>query len=432
MKIRVLVLTDTIWRNDNGVGNSYSNIFHGMKDVEIANICCQTGVSQNNVSSYCFQISEGSLIANLINRSVPSGRVEVKAEASNITVTPETGALRIIKRSRLQIFFWLRDMIWSLGRWKSPEFNAFIDEFKPDLIFAQMQDKMYLNDLVRYVQKYTGKPLMLYVWDDVYSMMQFSLSPLYWIDRLMQRRSIRKLVKQCSILYTISKEQAEEYAHALKKRTSLLYKGRDFAEQPEQGDLNRPMKLIYTGNLYSGRYKTLVRLCKDLQEINKDGSKAVIDIYSATPLSSREINTLNISGTSAFCGKISEAEVQQIQSEADILLHIEPFTLKGSLLCRLSFSTKLVDYFHKRKCIFAVGSGVCSSMKYLKRYDAAITAESYDEMRDKLKSLINNPETVREYADKAWDCGAQNHKIEDIRNRLLKDFGEVINEGCTD
>ena len=425
-------MTDVIWRNDNGVGNSYSNIFQGMKDVEIANICCQAGVSQNTVSSCCFQISEGSLIANLKNANVPSGKVEVKKEESNITTTTETGIFKIIKRSRLQLFFWIRNMIWMLGRWKSPELNEFIDEFKPDLIFAQMQDKMYLNKLVRYVQKYTGKPLMLYAWDDVYSMRQFSLSPLYWIDLLMQRHSIKKLVSQCSILYTISKEQAEEYARTLKKRTALLYKGRDFAKPPEYGELTRPLKLIYTGNLYSGRYKTLVRLCKDLQEINKDGSKAVVDIYSGTPLSDKEISALNISGTSAFCGRISEEEVQKLQSEADILLHIEPFTLKGSLLCRLSFSTKLVDYFHKRKCIFAVGSGVCSSMKYLKRNDAAVTAESYDEMRDKLKSLINNSETVREYADKAWDCGARNHRIEDIQNKLLKDFGEVIDEGCTD
>ena len=291
---------------------------------------------------------------------------------------------------------------------------------------------MYQNKLVRYVQEYTKKPLMLYAWDDVYSMRQFSLSPLYWIDRLMQRYSIRKLVEQCNILYTISKEQAEEYARTLKKRTELLYKGRDFAESPEHGVLTRPFKIIYTGNLYSGRYKTLVRLCKDLQEINKDGSKAVVDIYSGTPLSDKEISAINIRGTSIFCGKISEEEVQKLQSEADILLHIEPFTLKGSLLCRLSFSTKLVDYFHKRKCIFAVGSGVCSSMKYLKRYDAAVVAESYDEMREKLKDLINNPETVKEYADKAWNCGENNHRIEDIQNRLLKDFGEVINESCTD
>ena len=430
--MRILVITDVIWRNDNGVGNSYSNIFHGMRDVEIANICCQTGVSQNNVSSCCFQISESSLMANLKNRHTPSGKVERKTDDSDILITHESYILKKIKRSRLQLFFWIRDIIWSLGRWKSQELNAFIDEFKPDLIFAQVQDKMYQNKLVRYVQEYTKKPLMLYAWDDVYSMRQFSLSPLYWIDRLMQRYSIRKLVKQCNILYTISKEQAEEYARTLKKRTELLYKGRDFAESPEHGELTRPFKIIYTGNLYSGRYKTLVRLCKDLQEINKDGSKAVVDIYSGTPLSDKEISAINIRGTSTFCGKISEEEVQKLQSEADILLHIEPFTLKGSLLCRLSFSTKLVDYFHKRKCIFAVGSGVCSSMKYLKRYDAAVVAESYDEMREKLKDLINNPETVKEYADKAWNCGENNHRIEDIQNRLLKDFGEVINESCTD
>ena len=130
--MRILVITDVIWRNDNGVGNSYSNIFHGMKDVEIANICCQTGVSQNNVSSCCFQISESSLMANLKNRHTPSGKVERKTDDSDILITHESYILKKIKISRLQLFFWIRDIIWSLGRWKSQELNAFIDEFKPD------------------------------------------------------------------------------------------------------------------------------------------------------------------------------------------------------------------------------------------------------------------------------------------------------------
>lgn len=429
--MNILVITDVLWRNDNGVGNSYTNIFEGMPDVKIANICTQSGISENDVSSACFQISEGRLIRNLKDKTFPTGEVEKKTETQTVASGDDSIA-RLIKRLRYRIFFWAREIIWKIGRWNSPELRKFIDDFKPDLIFAQVQDKMYQNRIVKFVQEYTKKPLMIYVWDDVYSMKQFSLSPLYWIDRLMQRSSIRGLAKRSSKVYAISKEQVEEYRKVLKRPTGLLYKGRDFETEPETKALNNPIEILYTGNLYSGRYKTIAKFCEYLKDLNRDGQKAVLKIYSASPLSDKEINAINIPDTSYFMGRTTETEVQKLQTDADMLLHIEPFTLKGSLLCRLSFSTKLVDYFNKKKCIFAVGHSRCSSMKYLKRNDAAIVCESYGEMAEALKKVLESPDMVNEYAKKAWDCGSRNHRIEDIQKGLIKDFEEAINESCAD
>ncbi len=429
--MNILVITDVLWRNDNGVGNSYSNIFEGMPDVKIANICTQSGVSENTVSTACFQISEGRLIRNLKDKTFPTGEVEVKADTQN-EVAEDSGISKLIKRLRYQVFFWAREMVWKVGRWNSPELRKFIDDFKPDLIFAQVQDKMYQNRIVKFVQEYTKKPLMIYVWDDVYSMKQYRLSPLYWIDRVLQRRSIRTLAKKSSIVYAISKEQVEEYAKLLKRPTGLLYKGRDFSIEPEDRETNKPIEILYTGNLYSGRYKTIAKFCEYLKDINQDEQKAVLKIYSASPLSDKEIQAINIDGTSYFMGRTTETEVQKLQTKADILLHIEPFTLKGSLLCRLSFSTKLVDYFNKKKCIFAVGHSRCSSMKYLKRNDSAVVCESYDEMGRKLREILESPEIIKAYGKKAWDCGERNHRIEDIQSGLIKDFKEAINESCSD
>lgn len=424
--MKVLVVTNVLWRNDNGVGNSYSNIFGGMENVEFANVCCQEGTSQNSVSTKCFQMSEASLVKNLINKAVPSGHIE----ESNNQSTGASGSkiFTIIKRSRLQIFFWLRNIIWKIGRWKSQELNNFIDEFNPDLIFAQVQDCMYLNDLVVYIQEYTKKPLLLYAWDDVYSMKQFSLSPLFWIDRLCQRKSLRNLTNHSSLLYTISKEQTEEYEKLLKRDTKILYKGHPFGEKPESKGVKAPIQMLYTGNLYSGRCKTLEKLCRELSIINKDRARIQLDIYSGTPLTKKQETALNIKNTSRFLGSISEQEVQEKQKEADVLLHIEPFSLKGKLLCRLSFSTKLVDYFHNKKCIFAVGDKVCSSMKYLKRYDAAIVCESIEEMQENIKRIADNKELVLEYSEKAWDCGSNNHKISEIQQRLYDDMISACRE----
>ncbi len=427
--MKVLVVTNVLWRNDNGVGNSYSNIFADMDGVEFANICCQEGKSQNSVSVKCFQISESSLVANLINKTVPSGHIENSDDQNKDAVQQGSRIFNIIKRSRLQIFFWLRNLIWKMGRWESKELKSFIDDFNPDLIFAQVQDCMYLNDLIVYIQEYTKKPLLLYAWDDVYSLKQFSLSPLFWIDRFCQRKSLRKLMKHSELLYTISKEQTEEYKKLLKKDTRILYKGYSFDEKPIVSEVNAPIRMLYTGNIYSGRYKTLKELCRELSVINKDNIKVQLDIYSGTPLSEKEKSALNMENTSKFLGSISEREVQEKQKEADILLHIEPFSLKGKLICRLSFSTKLVDYFYNGKCVFAVGDKVCSSMKYLKRYDAAIVSESIDEMKENIKRIAYNKELIKTYAEKAWECGSKNHKISEIQQKLYDDMTSVCRKG---
>ncbi len=426
--MRILVITDVLWRDDNGVGNSYSNIFRDLSDAIIVNICCQQGRSNNNISSQCFQISEKSILNHLREPKISSGVIEDKNIKENIE-NKKGGLFSLIKKSRLQIFFWIRNLIWKFG-WKSPALKNFIDEFQPDFIFAQLQDKIYLNNLIAYIQNYTGKPLCLYAWDDIYSLKQFSLSPLFWIDRFIQRRSIRKLVKQSQILYTISEEQKKEYATALKVRTELLYKGYVFKETPQLKSIEKResqiIRILYTGNLYSGRYQTLYRVCKALKKLNCGKTKAELFIYSATKLSKRQIARLNIEHSSYFMGKISEQEVQKFQKEADILLHLEPFSLKGSLLCRLSFSTKLVDYFYNGKCIFAVGHKRCASMKYLKRFNAALVAEKIDIIEDKLKELIENSEMQKDYAYNAWKCGKENHQIKAIQRKLVDNFTALI------
>ena len=427
--MKILVITDVLWRNDNGVGNSYSNIFSGMPNAEIANICCQEGESDNTVSKVCFQMSERRLLANLCNKNISTGVIEIaqKKEETQVHNDRTSNLIRSLKKSRLQVLFWLRNLIWKIGSWKSDELRSFIDDFKPDLIFAQFQDKMYMNSIVYYVQEYTQCPLVLYAWDDVYSLKQFSFSPLFWIDRVLQRRSIRKLVRKCRKLYTISLEQKKEYAQSLHIETALLYKGKNFAPKPKDTCIkDNVLQFVYTGNLYSGRYDTILSLCRELKTQNATGIKAQFHIFSGTDLTDKQIEKLNIGNSSFFDGAVSEKEVEKLQRTADVLVHIEPLSLKGSLICRLSFSTKLVDYFYNAKCVFAIGSDRCASIKYLKRNDAAIIATSIDEAKHRLSEILYSDTIVKEYSEKSWNCGERNHQIKTIQNDLYKDFEHIV------
>ena len=67
--LRVLVFSRTPWRTDNSFGNTYSNWFAKMEEVEVAHICLADGLPmrENNVSRY-YQVSENKLAKSLFNR----------------------------------------------------------------------------------------------------------------------------------------------------------------------------------------------------------------------------------------------------------------------------------------------------------------------------------------------------------------------------
>lgn len=96
------------------------------------------------------------------------------------------------RKKRWMLMFWVRDFIWKIGRWCSPELKAFIDDFKPDIIFQPIYYSNYILRTALFIKEYTGVPMIGYISDDCYTLKQFRLSPLYWIDRFHKRRKVKR------------------------------------------------------------------------------------------------------------------------------------------------------------------------------------------------------------------------------------------------
>ena len=100
------------------------------------------------------------------------------------------------------------------------------------------------------------------------------------------------------------------------------------------------------------------------------------------------------------------------------MVFVESLEKKYRYTARLSFSTKITDYLKSGKCIFAIGDKDIAPIDYFKRFDSAITATSYEEISEKLKTLIKNQDLIFEYGKKAFECGKQNHSIEHTHTTL--------------
>lgn len=420
--MKVLVLSSTPWTNDNSFGNSFGNIFEGIPDIEIANIYCKYGKPNTTLVSRFFQITEKSLIRNLKNSKVPSGQ-EVFMDESVPTDIVEPKSADIARKKRWVLMFWARDLIWKFGRWKSPELKAFIDDFKPDIIFQPIYYVSHMNRIADFIKKYTGVPMYGYVSDDVYTLKQFSLSPLYWINRFFCRAKAKKVIKQCEILYTISEIQRSEYEKIFKIPCKVLTKSANFDEEPQvKTEYNKPLQLIFTGNIGTNRWKSLAIITDALKEINADGVKAEMKIYSGSLITDEMSKALNVENCSQIMGFVSSSKIPRIQSEADMLVHVESSDLKSRLRVRQSFSTKIVDYLKIARPILAVGPKDVASIEHLVRNDCAIVADNKDELIKKLNEVLSDENKLTEIALKGYECGKKYHNKTDYNKMLSEDL----------
>jgi hypothetical protein len=184
--------------------------------------------------------------------------------------------------------------------------------------------------------------------------------------------------------------------------------------------------MVYTGKLFLGRAQSLVEISKAMANINKDGEKIIFDIYSPTAIEGETLKMLNSNGCH-FKGCVPKSEIDAIQQNADIVIFAESLEKTHRLDARLSFSTKITDYFKSGKCIFAIGDKEIAPIIYLKENDCAVIATEYSEIAPQLEELLKNPKKIKEYGKKAFDCGKKNHNENDIKRIFIDTFIKNIN-----
>lgn len=436
---KILFVSCTPWNTNNSVGNTYANLFDGMEDYTIAHIYCADGVDSDPRVSRAYQMTEKQLVLNWLGR-LPKVGGEVPVQQISGTGETLTGrelaVLNFAKKRRWMIFFWAREMIWKLGRWDNEDLARFIREFGPDLVFVNLYDYVYMNRVDLAVARLAGVPVVGYIWDDFYTLRQFSWSPLYWANRLYSRRLVRQVIDRCSMLYVIADLQKQEYDRIFHRDCHVLTKGGVFeGEHPPANVPGRPLRLLYAGNIGAGRWPCLALIGRVIQRINAScpaGQGMELTIYTATPITRAMERQLNCPGAIRLAGRIPYQEVAQKQAEADLLVHVEPTDRVNRWKSRLSFSTKLIDYMLAYRPILAYGLMEQASLAHLKAQDAAFVTTSEAELERTLREILARPALLEEYAAKGWACGAACHDIRRFHRMLRQDFEEVCDASCSD
>lgn len=424
--MNILILSRSPWRKDNSFGNTYSSIFSKLEGVKIANICLSDGMPEleENVSDY-FIVSESQVIRSLLPHK---SKVGYSLKRHDITSEENSTISETKNKSRLRapLFYLIRDIVWKFGKIDYESMYHFIDKFKPDIIFMPLYYAQYVSRVALKIKKRYNIPIVLEASIDVYSLKQLSFDPIYWINRFLIRSCIRELIKKSSLLYVISDRMKRDYSKHFNLPIKILYKIPDKNRALNDYEIHDDkLKFVYTGNIGTNRWKVLAKLAKCLKE-TKIGELA---IFTATPINKQMDKALNIKGVSSIKGPVKANEIPLIQSNSDLLVHVEPSDLKSKLLIRYSISTKIMDYLSSRRAIFAIGPKSIASMDLLSENDLAICAETESEIINKLSNLL--PHQILEYSSKGEKFLDEHFNEYKLRCNLLSDLRNVTGSHLT-
>lgn len=426
---KILSISLSTWKKNSGI-HTQTDLFKFWDPNKVAQIYLKSDLPDTPVCTRFFQISENAVIKSVINRKpvgkeVKNGSVlnEEELKAAN----EEKRLYTMAHKEKSWFFTLMREFVWACANWKTTALDNFVKDVNADVYFVPIYPVAYTGWLQWYIIKKYPKPYVCYLADDNYSYQSCGINPWSWIHRWLLRRIVKKLATNCTEMFTITKTEGIETDRDFGTHSIVLTKGIDYSKLTfNERQPKTPIRMVYTGNLLIGRAASLAAISRALKEINKDEIKATLDIYTPTELDKKTTELLNSYGCTKH-SPVPKGQVAQIQRDADIVIFVESLEKEHKYDARLSFSTKLTDYFASGKCIFAIGDKAIAPIQYLEEYDCAITCSDYSLVEQKLRMLIDNPSKITEYGKKAFDTGRMNHEESKVKETFITTLCKAAN-----
>lgn len=424
--MRILVISKVAWRDDLNGGNVLTNVFQGF-DADFAMISASSAEPNNPICKLYYQVTDQMMVSHLLHGS-KIGRILKYDVPPQAVITDEAyvGAKGIVPGDLLRLF---REMVWKFTRWDKKELYAFIDDFKPDVIYAPCQGAHYMIRLVKLVVAHTKVPVISYVSDDFYTNNQYSFSPIFWANHFLLRKHVREVFKLYSLCYTMTDEQKEQCEKDFGTTMKILRKSGEFDDRRKKTKVGSPIRLVYGGSVSYNRHKTLQALAKAIAKVNAEGVKMTLDVYTGNKLPEKDVALLNDGVNVRFHEPVSPVELQKVYDASDIALHVEGFDRKNRHVVRMSFSTKIVDCLDSGCAVMAICDEKQAGGAYLKRNGCSICVNSIKDIDSTLQAILDNPDMLIEYQHKAFEVGRKNHSKEGTANGFYQDFCDVIKKG---
>lgn len=420
---KILFITVNGWNNTTGTA-TIPSIIEGYPSKNIACIFIRPDLPNSHTCSSYYNISEKEVIKSIFNHNICPGNVVTYTKGEKKEMDDERRNRIKLKRISTSLVNYIRDVIWKLGKWENDNLKKYIDEFNPDVIAFPVEGMLSFLRLCNFILNYANRPYVLFFWDDNFTYKSHGKT----FYRILLRRTISSLAKNCAASFAITPKMAKECWDYFRIKPTLITKPVIIKSNvKEKNKYSFPIRILYTGSLYIDRNKTIDSLIKTIKEINAEYNFFYLDIYTNSELTDNEKENYNIDGIVTLHSGVPKERIFQLQERADILLFVEALNGRYRNSARLSFSTKIIDYLSANRAIFAIGPEDIAPIEYLRDNRIAIVASNEEEIEDKLIFLIQQKDNVlNEYAHRAFEFGKKNHSQQIIFESFCRTIDRAV------
>lgn len=423
--MRVLVISRNAWDNTNSIGNTLTNFFKGIDDLEFANIYFREANPANDLCTRYYRVTEMDVLKKwFMPKRIGKAFIwskNAKAPKEKTAQKNEKKAVRFIRTHQFQLAYKISDSIWYAKKWINSNFQDFVENFQPDLMvtFAKSAPQYYLT--VKYLRENYHIPLFSWIADDEYTMLLQKKN-----DRAIQ--NLKYLVKESDAICGCSQAICDYYNHILSCYATPLYKSCTFSAAVGESS-NHSVKVVYAGNLLYGRIEIIRRIADYLEEYGFSKEDVSFDIYSNTVLSTEEKSFFQQKNLTKYIGQQDYQTIMLRLAEADIVLHVESFDAEQILQTKYSFSTKIIDCLQSGSVLLAVGPAELASISYVRGIPGAYVIDDPNKLKRELIAIIKDKESLPDRAKKIRSFAEANHNISINAKCVKKIFDSIVKGG---
>lgn len=366
-----------------------------------------------------------------IHRGAKVGRVYSREHLADETESRDEHSLTSVSKSSMFYAFGarhtplthlLRKVLWRRKFWNTPEFNKWLDEFKPECVFLSFSNDFFILEIALYVAQKYDIPICSSTGDDYYFDNKLSLNPLYYLYHEWYKSLNRRVFRHKGSAIYIGDKIRDKYNSAFGLDGETVYLVSDINRRPFRAIDPDKFTVRYFGNIRMGRNNSICRIAEVIQQINP---KVMIEVFSGErdPL---YLEPFKSQSNIRFCGSIPYSEVMAKTVESDFLIVAEGTTKADINQSRYALSTKVADCLASGCNIIGFGSSECGAIEYLSSIGCAVVAHDKETLKSLLVEIIFNPEKQLENYKQAITISESNHSLASSNERVRKIVSRII------
>ncbi len=421
--MKVLIISHNPISEQSNMGKTFLSLFSDFDAAELCQLCIYPTIPNEKHCAGIYRVTDKDALASRFHRGpvggeIPDNRIGTVPGAFE---HPGDEPLYRSRRNKSPMRQLLRDGIWRIARWHTPELTRWLDREKPNCIFVAPGGAEFLYDMALKIAEARDLPVVTYLCDEYY----FVEGPRSTLGKLRLRLlkgKMETLLSRSSHLAVISPELQTQYETFFRLPTTVLMTGAAFPVAAEPKMTENPQVLSYFGNIRCGRWRSLAQIGAVLDRLNSErGTAWKLRIHTAES-DAKILSALRACKSVEPGPFVTGEEFAHALHHADLLLHVEDFAPESVDAVRNSISTKIADSLASGVPLVACGPAGIASVEHLRRNGCALLADDPAKLRDLLLTAFTDAAARRSAAQKGLETAEKFHNAHGASRELRQIF----------